>query len=45
MKSKYNRSGLPVRISTGLAAALTLGLFSLPGVSRADVMITNITNF
>jgi hypothetical protein len=33
------------RISTGLAAALTLGLFALPGVSRADVYIDGTQNW
>ena len=30
------------RILTGLAAALTLGLFALPGVSRADLYLDGI---
>ena len=33
------------RILTGLAAALTLGLFALPGVSRADVYIDGTQNW
>jgi hypothetical protein len=33
------------RILTGLAAALTLGLFSLPGVSRADLNITGTVDW
>ena len=33
------------RIITGLAAALTLGLFAIPGVSRADVYIDGTRNW